>query len=75
MEISQSKITQITQGGLKVKAGVVGWCKITKNGQVTLPKEIRDQLRLKSGDFIQFLITDNHQIILRKFTLSECVEL
>ena len=39
--------------------------KMTSKGQITLPKEIRDQLMLKFGDHLQAQIKDG-AIILRK---------
>jgi AbrB family looped-hinge helix DNA binding protein len=38
---------------------------VRENGQVTIPKEIRDSLRLKKGDCVVFLEVDG-QVILRK---------
>lgn len=32
--------------------------KITSKGQITLPKEIRDQLGLESGDEVEFYVED-----------------
>ncbi len=32
---------------------------MTSKGQVTVPKAIRDQLNLKAGDRVQFLIDDD----------------
>ena len=61
---------------LLVKAGVIGWSKITKNGQITIPKEVREKLDLTlDRDFVQFLLTDNQYVVIRKFTLTESVEL
>jgi AbrB family looped-hinge helix DNA binding protein len=58
-----------------VKCGVVGWSRITRNGQVTLPKEIREKLGLTPGkDLIQFLLTERDHVLIRRFTLSESIE-
>ncbi len=58
-----------------VKCGVVGWSRVTKNGQVTLPRGIRDKLDVEAGeDLVQFLLTDNENVLVRKFTLNESVE-
>jgi antitoxin PrlF len=38
---------------------------LTSKGQVTIPKSIRDQLRLKPHDKIAFAIEDGH-VIMRK---------
>ncbi len=43
--------------------------KITSKGQITLPKVIRDLLHLENGDCVDFVIQDNHQVILRPKTL------
>jgi AbrB family looped-hinge helix DNA binding protein len=43
----------------------VGVSPVSEKGQVTIPKEIRDTLKLKKGDRVVFLDRDN-QIILRK---------
>jgi AbrB family looped-hinge helix DNA binding protein len=43
----------------------VGVSPVSEKGQVTIPKEIRDSLRLKKGDRVVFLEVDA-QVILRK---------
>ena len=35
---------------------------ITSKGQVTVPKPIRDRLRLKAGDRIDFVLGDNDDL-------------
>ena len=44
--------------------------KISTNGQVTIPIEIRRKLKLKAGDKILFLESDNGEIILSNASLS-----
>ncbi len=44
--------------------------KISTNGQVTIPIEIRRKLKLKSGDKILFLERDNGEIVLSNASLS-----
>ncbi len=59
-----------------VKASVGGWSKVTKNGQVTLPKSLRKKLDLKPGkDLVQFLITENDVVVIKKFELAESINL
>ena len=41
----------------------VGISSISEKGQVTIPKEIRDILQLKSGDKVIFLERDNEIIV------------
>jgi len=36
---------------------VLGTSRITSQGQITIPKEVRQKLRLKSGGFVQYLLT------------------
>lgn len=35
---------------------------ITSKGQITLPKALRDQLHLSTGDRIEFIIEDNNVV-------------
>jgi antitoxin PrlF len=44
--------------------------KISPNGQVTIPIEIRRKLKLKTGDKILFLERDNGEIVLSNASLS-----
>ncbi len=38
---------------------------ITTKGQVTIPKAVRDSLRLGTGDKIEFVVTKNGEALLR----------
>ena len=40
---------------------------LTSKGQVTLPKEIREQLHLKAGSRIDFVTDSAGQVIIRPF--------
>ena len=44
--------------------------RLTKKGQVTVPKAIRDKLEIKRGDIVEFVIMDNNCIIKRKDSLN-----
>ena len=39
---------------------------VTKKGQVTIPKPVRDQLHIKEGDSLQFEVRDGVVIVKRK---------
>ena len=41
---------------------------ITSKGQVTIPKEIRDSLRLHAGDKVEFVITESREALLKPVT-------
>jgi antitoxin PrlF len=41
---------------------------LTSKGQVTIPKNIRDSIGLHIGDKIEFVITQNKEVILRPIT-------
>ena len=41
---------------------------LTSKGQVTIPKAIRESLRLNAGDKIEFVITESREAILRPVT-------
>jgi len=38
---------------------------ITTKGQVTIPKKIRDSLKLRTGDKIEIIVTDKMEAIIR----------
>ena len=43
---------------------------ITSKGQVTIPKEIREHLRVKSGDRVDFVVDDSGRVIVQPATLD-----
>ena len=42
---------------------------ITSKGQTTIPKEVREHLKLQSGDQIDFMIRSDGTVVLRPVTL------
>ena len=38
---------------------------LTTKGQVTIPKEVRESLRLHTGDKIEIVVTNNREAIIR----------
>jgi antitoxin PrlF len=43
---------------------------LTSKGQLTLPKAIRDRLRLATGDRVDFVVRDDGTIVLRPATID-----
>lgn len=43
---------------------------LTSKGQVTIPKVIRDSLNIKSGDKIEFLVTEGKEALIRPTTMT-----
>lgn len=43
---------------------------ITIKGQTTIPKKIRDHLKIQPGDKIDFVIDDNGKVVLEPATLD-----
>ena len=39
--------------------------KLTTKGQVTIPKEIRESLKLQTGDTIEIVLTDDREAVIR----------
>jgi len=53
------------------KGGIsVAVAKITSKGQITLPKMIRDILKLNTGDCVDLVLQSNNEVLLRPKTLS-----
>jgi AbrB family looped-hinge helix DNA binding protein len=44
--------------------------KVTSKGQVTIPKSVRDDLGLRTGDVIEFVPTDGFYALKKKVTTS-----
>lgn len=38
---------------------------LTTKGQVTIPKDIRDSLKLHTGDKIEIIVTENREAVIR----------
>ena len=38
---------------------------LTSKGQITVPKEVRDRLRVKTGDALEFQVSEDGEIIVR----------
>jgi antitoxin PrlF len=43
---------------------------ITRKGQVTIPKRIRDFLKVKAGDHLDFVIADDGWVLVRPRTVG-----
>ena len=43
---------------------------LTSKGQLTLPKVIRDRLRLAAGDQVDFVVRDDGTVVLRPTTVD-----
>ncbi len=41
---------------------------LTSKGQVTIPKIVRESLRLHAVDKIEFVVTENNEVLLRPIT-------
>lgn len=41
---------------------------LTSKGQITIPKFVRDSLSLHTGDKIEFVLTENNEVLLRPVT-------
>lgn len=37
--------------------------RLTSKGQITIPRDIRDRLKLKLGDKVNFRVADNGQVV------------
>ncbi len=41
---------------------------VSKNGQITIPKKIREDFDLKEGSIVRFVYTTSNKLILKKVT-------
>ncbi len=41
---------------------------LTRKGQITIPKFVRDFMALHTGDKIEFVLTENNEVLLRPVT-------
>jgi antitoxin PrlF len=41
---------------------------VTSKGQITIPKPVRESLRLHAGDKLEFTVTDDGEVLLRPVT-------
>ena len=46
-----------------------GYCRVVKGGRFTIPKEVREKMSIKDGDFVDFLVTIYGSIKIIKFNL------
>lgn len=44
---------------------------LTSKGQVTIPNQIRQRLKLRPGDKVGFVVEDDHVVLVRKFNNIE----
>jgi len=52
------------------RSKVISMPKLSKKGQVTIPKKIRDILGLKRGDTVEFILQDGNCILRKKKVVS-----
>ncbi len=43
---------------------------VTTKGQVTIPKSVRDSLKIQSGDKIEIVVTKNREAVIRPVSKS-----
>ncbi len=41
---------------------------MTSKGQITIPKAIRDRLHLDQGDKVEFIFTENNEVLIKPMT-------
>ena len=43
---------------------------VTSKGQITIPKPIRDLLKVQAGDVLDFVVDDRQQVVIRAGTVD-----
>ena len=46
--------------------------RMTRKGQVTIPKEVRQVLDVKPGDQVEFEVMPNHQVVITRSSSPSC---
>ena len=41
---------------------------LTSKGQITIPKSVRDSMALHAGDKVEFVLTENNEVLLKPVT-------
>lgn len=45
--------------------------KLTSKGQITIPKQVRDTMMVREGDYLQAVVKDDSLILTRKMDVSD----
>lgn len=48
--------------------------KVTRNYQITLPEEVREQMAIEQGEYVEIVPVDQRRALLRKITPVEKLE-
>jgi len=59
----------MTSRNLEMGDGAMNLARVSANGQITVPVEIRRELKLKEGDKVAFLKKDNGEIVVNNTSL------
>jgi AbrB family looped-hinge helix DNA binding protein len=43
---------------------------LTSKGQITIPKTVRDSLKIKSGDKVEFVVTESREALIRPINMN-----
>lgn len=46
--------------------GITEAATVTSKGQVTIPKRIRERLQIEAGDQLEFVVTDDEELTVRR---------
>ncbi len=58
-----------------MKATLQGSSVVTTQGQITIPKAIRNRFSIKAGDIVEFLVTETGLIVIRKIETRREVDI
>ncbi len=58
-----------------MKATLQGSSVVTTQGQVTIPKAVRNRFGIEAGDIVEFLVTETGLIVMRKLETRREVDI